>query len=559
MRRTLGTATAVLLIGGALDACGGDDAAGDAGVDVVDAGGDAAEEAETGPRPEWFLPDPEGRTTEGNLRDAEPEMVVVTAEDLGAAWQPYAAYRTLGGILTRVVTTEEVYAAAEGVDDAEALRNWLRQRWAAGALRFVLLGGDAEKVPYRRVEAQVTVPLGDTYTSIAPAEIYFGELEADWDGDGDGIWGERDQDLSLEDLRGPDVAVGRVPASRPEEVEIYRAKVEDYERDAFARATWPLFLSDVATSLPVLGDIDGAEALEITIAAFFPPEFLDHARRLYATDAAASRYGGEVLNSRRVAAALDEGFPLTFHNGHGSWWNLAAELDGDWVRGLTNAAPTIFASCACLSGNFADVADEPTFDGWEEQGPDDDSAGELLIVREHGAVGYLGNGAIGLGPVGGTQFLHEFYDAMFAQGIRRMGEAVDFGRAHMREFNLRIMGVPFNMTDASEWWTHLIVTLLGDPALEMWSEGPGTLQVTAPPDYGPGYNEVTVRVTGGGGEPTEGATVVLLKEGDFVLRATTGADGVATFRFVPFGPAPIAVRATLPQYVAVEATIEAVE
>jgi hypothetical protein len=555
MKGPLGIWAALLFAAGALAAgCGDDSAAGDDATDAPPRDGEDA--PEDGAGSPWFAPDPEGRTTEGNLREAEAEMIVVAPAELAGAWQAYASYRTLGGITTRVATVDEILAASSGVDDAEALRSWLRERWTAGSLRFVLLGGDAEGVPFRRVESAVTVPFTATYTANGPAELYFAELDGEWDRDGDGSWGERDQDLSLVEARATEVAVGRVPAGSTQEVADYVAKVGRYEGDPVGRATYPLLLSDVATTLVGVGDIDGAEAIELTLGQVFPEAFRINARRLYATSGAVTRYGGELLRPTKVAYALAEGYPFTFHQGHGSHWQLADQLDGDWARGLDNVQPTVFASCSCLSGNFADIADTPTYDGWVEQGPDDDSAGEHLILRPYGAAGYLGNTGVGLGPIGGSQFLHAFFQGVFEQGLNRLGEAFNWGRAHLREVRLTIMMVPFTMTDDAEWWTQMILILLGDPALALWTAEPRLLRLEAPATYGPGYQELTVRVVDAAdGAPVPDATVMLVKDGDLLLRSSSGADGSAVFRFLPYGPAPLAVRASGTNLVPADATI----
>jgi|GEM_PF-2088338 len=543
---------AVLALGGC-----GDEIAADRDADVA---GDASEEVPTDAPtdtvdPAWYEPDPLGRVTEGNLRETDPEMVVVAPPELADAWRSYARHRTLSGVVTQVVTTEEIYARAGGADEADRVRNYLRERYFEAGLRFALLGGDAEWVPFRRVEASVTVPFSGTYTTNGPADLFFAELDAEWDRDHDGKWGEPGQDLSLEDLRQAELAVGRVPAGDATEVANYVHKLATYEADANRRGAFPLFLSDVATTIPLVGDVDGAEAMEITIGEVFPFEFRENAWRLYATEEAVETYGGELLTARRVAQRLRDGYPLSFHNGHGSHGNIANLLDADWVRGLDNAMPTVLASCACLSGNFADVADDITFDRWTEQGPDEDSAGELLVTGPCGAVGYIGNTAIGLGPVGGVQFLDAFFRGIFQQGQTRLGEAMNYGRAHIRDMNLVVRGVPMPVSDDTEWWTLLAVILLGDPALPVWTGTPRPIELTAPATYGPGWQELTVRVTEPGGIPAPHVTVVALKDGDFVLRGTTDHDGNVTFRFLPTGPAEIAVRATAPWFQPAEARI----
>jgi hypothetical protein len=518
--------------------CDGGGATGTDAGDVEDAVADAADDGAAGDP--WTVPDPEGRVTEGNRIDAEPEMWIVTSEALRPSWEPYAAQRTLRGVSTRVVTVEALAAAHPAVDEAASLREAFRAAHEGGALRYVLLGGDADQVPFRRVEARVSVPLGDTYTTRGPAELYFADLDTDWDADGDGVWGEHRQDLSAAAMRAPEIAVGRVPAGTPDEVRDYRTKVDRYEaRGAAGRGSSPLLLSDVASST-TLGDIDSAEAIEVTLAEVFPEPFRAEARRLYATAAAATRYGGVVLTPRGVAGALQEGFPLAFHEGHGTFDLLTEALDVRWLRGLDNEVPPVLASCACLAGNFADRAESGNADDWAPQAAGEDAAGELWVILPRGGVAYAGNTAIGLGPLGGAQFLHAMFAGWFAEGEVRLGDAFNAGHAGVRDVSLRISGFTMVMTDDTEYWTHLGVILLGDPALPVWTDRGEVPEIVAPTTYGPGWNEIEVVVRNAEG-PWAGAVVTAVKDRDFELRVRTDDAGRAVLRFLPYGPAPIRI------------------
>jgi hypothetical protein len=539
-----------LLTAVATAACNGGDGRGQADGAVVGdggAGGDGAALGDGGARadasPAWYQPDPQGRTTEGNLRGTEPQMLLVTSEALRSAWEAYADHRTLGGVLTGLATIEELRTAYPAADDAASLRAALAARRQAGQLQFVLLGGDAQHVPFRRVSFGINVPGSGSYYTDGPAELYFADLDTSWDADGDGKYGEKTADITVAQMRAPELAVGRVPASNADEIANYLAKAETYELEPAGRATYPLLLSDVASNVPVLGDIDAAEGIEPTVSQLFPAAFKSHAQRLYATSAAAGTYGGTVLTAANVALALNDGYSLVFHQGHGSHDQLTAALSLQWVNGLANQLPPVVLSCSCLSGNFADVANSSDNLDWTEQGPDDDSAGERLIVGPRGSVAYVGNTATGLGPIGGSQFLHALLEGLFTKGQQRLGTAFGYAHTRMRQISLSMKGVPMPQTDDSEFWTHLAVILLGDPALPVWTAEPGVLALDAPASYGPGFNELTVTAASGG-SPLAGATVTAVKHGDFVLRGTTDAQGRVTFRFLPYGPAPITIQAT---------------
>jgi hypothetical protein len=345
-----------------------------------------------------------------------------------------------------------------------------------------------------------------------------------------------------------------VPVETAADVATYLAKVELYELAPAGRASYPLLISDIASSVPVLGDIDGAEGLEPIVSALWPQPLKSHALRLYATQAAATKYGGQLFSEAAATSAFNAGYLLGLHSGHGSYDWFTDALDMTWVEGLQNALPPVFLTCACLAGNFADVATTETYDGWRLQGPGEDSVAERFILQPHGGVAYVGNTGVGLGPIGGSQFLYGVFDGLFKQGLPRLGDAVNHGHATMRSVALTMEYVPMSMTDASEWWTHMITILLGDPAIEVWAAEPAAAALTAPATYGPGWQQLTVTATAGGA-PLAGAVVTAVKAGDFVLRATTDAAGSATFTIVPRGPAPIELGVSAPGVIGARATI----
>ena len=546
----------LLIVAGILGACGDDAGAGDPDGAVAP---DGSARGDAGASGDWYAPDPEGRTTEGNRIEDAPAALVITSDALSAAWSRYVGLRSVLWAKTDVVTVETITASQPGADAAEKLRGYLRERYTDDGVAYVLMAGDAAEVPFRRVDNAITIPGGETYTSNAPSQLYFANVEVDWDADGDGVGGERGDDFDLEEARQTQIAVGRVPTDRVDEVEAYTAKMLRYVTAEQGRVTHPLLLSDVAATVPILGAIDAAEGIEVTYEAFFPPEFKSHVRKIYATAGAADKYGGEEFTKEGTKAALEEGYALVLHNGHGSHGYLTDRLNTDWVNALENELPPVFLSCACLTGNYADVAKYPTCDRWVEQTPDQDSAGERLILNTTGAVAYVGNVQVGLGMLGGAQFLHAMMEGLFVDGLDRIGDTFNRGHARMRSIEWSVSSLPSVMTDESEWWTHHGVILLGDPSLRIWTAPRPRLTLEAPATYGPGFNELWVTVRDEGDQPAAGVTVRLFKADDLYLEQTTGEDGRARFAFVPYGPGELLLGATSPTDTPVYAAVQPVE
>ncbi|MGM0595592.1 MAG: C25 family cysteine peptidase [Myxococcota bacterium] len=489
--------------------------------------------------PRWYEPDPEGRVTENNKIDFTPEMIIISPESFAEPWKEYAAFRTIVGVKTKVVTLDYIQENYQGVDQAEKVRNYLLQQYQEKGLRFALMGGDASFVPYRRIVNEIY--LDAQYSSNAPSQTYFSNLEVDFDADLDEIYGERGDDLSLFELRNPNLAVGRVPSGNHDEIFNYRLKAGNYVNAYNGRVEFPLLLSDIATTIPIVGDVDGAEGIETTVQEYFPSSFSNNSEKLYATATAVERYGGETGTEENIRQSMNSGFPLVFHNGHGSHGWFTNILSSEFIETLTNEIAAVFVTCACLAGNYADVATTSTFEGWSEQEPENDSAGELYINGLFGGIAYIGNVATGLGAFGGSQFLHAFFAGVFQEGITHLGEAFNYGRRFMSDSGWEIPVLPVEMTDDSEWWTHHAIILLGDPSIKLQVEQLPYLQVEIPDTFTFGYNEMNIVVKDERGNPLEGSRVFLYKVDDFYLEATTDQQGNAFFGFLPYAPRQIEV------------------
>ena len=478
--------------------------------------------------------DSAGGPVDDDERAAPPAALVVTTREMAAAWEVFADWKDRTGLRCDVVAVEEIPGAAAG--DAGPLRDYLREAHGRG-VRYVLLGGDADQVPYLRGYTEVWA-LTDYYGT-APIQIYLEELYADWDLDQDGVPGEQGEDITVETLRGTQVAVGRVPVENAAEAQGFIEKLMRYESGeglVAERAACPLFLADLAASVPLVGDIDGGMTHEQLIADYLPEHFRQNMRRLYGTPSYAAQVGAEVGTTENVVAALeDEGYALSVANSHGNFQNLTNTLDMRTVGDLTNEVPIVFFTTSCLSGNFADRAmgngDNPP------QGASDSVAEQLIKNPDGGAVAYVGNTLIGLGPLGGVQFNHSLCRAIFQEGDTILGDAMIKARHTLwQEVATVTVGelvVEFTMDldlfPGTEWYTQRSTILLGDPSLRLWTRRPGVLTLSGPDRFEEGYNVIDAAALADGA-PAEGITVTLSRYGGVLIRKTTDAAGAAQFR-----------------------------
>ncbi|MEA3266453.1 MAG: C25 family cysteine peptidase, partial [Candidatus Fermentibacteria bacterium] len=141
----------------------------------------------------------------GGKDDDFRRMLIVTDSSLEATFQLLADRRTDQGILTEVVTMDDVYAASSGRDNAEKLRNFVKDYYIANGLDFLLLGGDTDLVPYRLAFAMVCEGGIHPREDDLPCDLYFSDLDGTWDANMNDIFGEVADDVDLH----PDIFVGR--------------------------------------------------------------------------------------------------------------------------------------------------------------------------------------------------------------------------------------------------------------------------------------------------------------------------------------------------------------
>ena len=164
----------------------------------------------------------------GAKDDDFKRMLIVTDSSLESIFQLLADRRTDQGILTEVVTMDAVYATSSGRDDAEKLRNFVKDYYTVNGLDFLLLGGDTDLVPFRYAYAMTCEAGLHPREDSLPCDLYFSDLDGTWDANMNDIFGEVDDEVDLH----PDIFVGRATVENVTEAQVRVNKIRAHE-DAF--------------------------------------------------------------------------------------------------------------------------------------------------------------------------------------------------------------------------------------------------------------------------------------------------------------------------------------
>ncbi len=409
------------------------------------------------------------------------EYLIVTRDSLRDAFIPLRDFHTRRGLRARIRTVEQIEKNFFlRIDAAAMIRAAIKHEYVNRGITHVLLGGDADGppgdpkvVPYRGLYSAVNDRSSFTEDNNIPADIYFAALDGDWNADGDDRWGEPGE----EDLF-PEIAVGRACVQTVGEVERFVGKTMLYQdapvagevRRALLLGEW-LWESPETWGADELEEYVGLCTENDITTCGIPDDFDTTAlfdRDIYHWD----KY--------EALAEINAGTHWVVHSGHCAYdmamkFYLRDVTDYKFTNDGVSANFIIAATAGCYAASF---------DNFSTRGfycPNVDCIAEKMLKIQHGAVAFRGNSRYGWLDPGTTNstshlFIREFYDAIFTEGYHTLGEA---DRRSKEEL------VPYialsSPNRAAEFrWDYYQINLLGDPALDPWTDTPESLSVSHP-------------------------------------------------------------------------------
>lgn len=331
------------------------------------------------------------------------DMLIIAPSSMMAAVQPLAALHQSEGLRTSIVDVADVYdefgGGEKGPQPIKDLLTYAHTKWRV-APRFVLLAGDASVDPRNFI--------GRGSSDLVPTAILdtrsIESASDNWLADAGG------------DLR-PDVAVGRLPADTPAQMDAMVAKTLAYVHSA--------------PSSGVVVPFDGGTDFNYAAAA-------DAAIKKIPSRMSVQRISGSDPNAhQRMIDAFDAGPSIVNYIGHGSidLWRGGLFQSSD-ANALTNTGhPAFLVSMTCLNGYFID------------QGLD--SVSEAMLKAPGGAVAAWASSAYTY-PEDQRALSDGLYGSLFSSARPTVGQAV---RTALKRSN--------NTDDLKSW------ILFGDPAVRI--------------------------------------------------------------------------------------------
>ncbi len=451
--------------------------------------------------------------------DGSPVRYLILSDDaMASQFQVLADWKTATGMPAVVRTLSWIEANyPRGVDQAEDVRNFIREAIVEWGVEYVLLGGDSDVFPARY--AKTYFYGGEDI----PTDMYYACVDGNWNADGDDLFGEAYVIGSIPgdsaDLY-PDVWLGRIPVRDAAEAAIWVTKVLAYENQLPVASTFGNELLVLAEMLFPQnwsqGDTviwDGANVAESALGHVSSPLTTYRMYENY------NAFPGSVNETKPdVITQINAGYSMVLHVGHGFRNTMAV---GEGGQALVNADADAFANGNRQGLLYAINCTSSAFDF--------DCISEHMLRNPNGGfVGSVGSTRLDW-PEKGILYQDEFFRLVYEDGVTHAGEA-----AAMQ----KIPFVPDSNRDSEHRWTQLSQIFFGDPSMDLLTGVPDTLGVTLLTPLELGTTQVQVQVTDGSG-PVEGATVCLDKPGDAYAVAVTDPSGQATLIFAPDLPGPL--------------------
>lgn len=436
------------------------------------------------------------------------DVLIITPTEFTPDFEPLIADYQKRALRVEIVSVEDIQAEATGADLQEKIRNTIIEYYQTNDVRYVLLGGDVEHIPYRGFycEAQSSELITDYDI---PADLYYMALDGNWNTDGDDKWGEPDEDDLL-----PEVALSRMPFSTHEDLQNMLHKTLSYTNyPVEGELNNPLLAGEHLYDDPLTW---GAQYLDLIHGT--------HDDNGYTTTGIPNDHPYDTLYDRdsdwtstQIIAEINSGHPFIHHVGHSNS-NYAMRLynsdittsNFSQVDGITHNFPIIYTH-GCICGAF----------------DDNDCIAEEMLQLDMFASAFVGNSRYGWFNEGQTEgpseHLHrEFVNALYNDKINFLAEA------HM-----------ISKIESSGWveadnqhepgalrWVFYDCNAMGDPTLPIWTDELKTVDISIPDGLLIGSSQASVMAQTDS-NPQANVYISLAKDGVIYGSGTTDASGLA--------------------------------
>ena len=442
------------------------------------------------------------------------DYLIITSDSLSFAFLPLLKWREEEGFRCALCTVEWIEENYHGRDLQEKIRNYLKAVKDSG-VKYVLLGGAHPIIPVRYAYAfDCQAGIMPNENDI-PCDLYYADLDGDWDRDGDGVFGEVEDSVDLY----PDLSIGRAPVRNYSEAVTFVNKILKYEKYPHKSSkNKALMLGEILWYEPYTDAGIGKDM----ICEILPPYF--EIDKLYQS------YGNE--DSAHFFSSINSGKNFVNHDGHGWWYIMCIGEDylfnGDTLSFTNSDMPVVWVSIGCWVGalDYVSIAECYT------------------KTSKGGAVAFIANSRYGWGSPGNPGYGYSdkfdkriFYE-IFKDSVERIGDVLSFAKSYY---------VPLSHDSNVYRWHQFQINLFGDPAMKVWTEKPKRMQIITQDTIPQGNITLNIAVIDSENRPLNNVRICILKDTEIYIVDTLSGSGV--FSFTTYSPGTLIVTCLKRNYI----------
>jgi hypothetical protein len=435
------------------------------------------------------------------------EYVIITEDPMDTVFQRFADWKTRKGIPATVVTVSWITSNYSSYDTQEEIRDFIIDAYNEWGTIYVLCGGSGDQissgqdpVPDRRV--WYTTVSGGEIDQI-PSDLYYSDLDGDWDWDGDHTYGEVGDNVDMY----ADVFVGRASVYNVSMAQNFVYKTLTYEQDPP-----PVYIKKLMLPTGILWSSYEERPMQDSIADMVPGDW--QVSKMYERNGNLSRQG--------MIDTMNVGYQLGHWEGHGDengiYYNGGSTpflTSGD-ADGLVNGDRVGIAnSIACFCGAWDFVSGGDCF----AEHLVNRVGGGLCAVMMNSRYGW-GAYVSGYVPGPSERIDTTFYYNIFYNQIYNLGETHAVAKDAWVFY--ADSGNQYDMTR----WCIYELNLLGCPEMQIWTDTPDYMDVTHNSTIPMGTTNFNVTVREDDGiTPIPNALVCLMGNTDTGLYGTGYTNG----------------------------------
>lgn len=162
-----------------------------------------------------------------NQLKTNEEYIIITSEALRPAFQKLATWKTIKGVKTTVVTTEQIAEQTKLTDKASSILTHINnlRLFKTDSLKYVLLGGAQDIIPVQKCSFTNADGISDSLWQNLPCDLYYANLFMDFNHNG--IYGDEYNEMRHKIHT---YIVTRLPVSTLNEAEAVVSKIINYEK-----------------------------------------------------------------------------------------------------------------------------------------------------------------------------------------------------------------------------------------------------------------------------------------------------------------------------------------